>query len=162
MSVYYGIFHFLMSHQVTHTFSFIVVKRAVVDVVVVVAHSTSAQQILSGWGLTVVCEPIHLGGGDSRRMANTRQCAGSNPQPSSQRASAVTTAPPCAPAQDVDKKLDNDLYSAAISLSAKPPLGVPLTTQDCLNSSGLVARKGFIAEDDAPVVHRLPKPSHWA
>ena len=97
MSVYYGIFHFLMSHQVTHTFSFIVVKRAVVDVVVVVAHSTSAQQILSGWGLTVVCEPIHLGGGDSRRMANTQQCAGSNPQPSSQRASAVTTAPPCAP-----------------------------------------------------------------
>ena len=67
------------------------------DSVVVVAHSTSAQQILSGWGLTVVCEPIHLGGGDSRRMANTRQCAGSNPQPSSQRASAVTTAPPCAP-----------------------------------------------------------------
>ena len=31
-------------------------------------------------GLTAVCEPIHLGGGDSRRMANTRRHAGSNPE----------------------------------------------------------------------------------
>ena len=49
--------------------------------------------ICSREGLTAVCKPIHLGGGDSRRMANTQQLAGLNPQSSSCRASEVTTAP---------------------------------------------------------------------
>ena len=90
-------------HDVIHSVVVINVVFVInVVVIVVVAQSTSAKQTLSGWGLTIVCEPIHLGGGDSRRMANTRQCAGSNPQPSSRRASAVTTAPQCAPSAAVD------------------------------------------------------------
>ena len=75
----------------------------------VIAQSTSDQQILSGWGLTAFCEPIHLGGGSRRQMANTRRRAGSNPQPSVWRASAVTTAPPCAPEYKVDKDIENEV-----------------------------------------------------
>ena len=36
-------------------------RYCIVVVVVVVAQSTSAKQTLSRWGLTIVCEPIHLG-----------------------------------------------------------------------------------------------------
>ncbi len=45
----------------------------VVVVVVVIVQSASAQLTLSGWSWTAVCEPIHLGGGDKRRMANTQR-----------------------------------------------------------------------------------------
>ena len=40
--------------------------------VVVVAQSTSAQQTLSEWGLTAVCDPINLGGGDSTGSVRDR------------------------------------------------------------------------------------------